>query len=253
MRLLQMEGNQQQGTGGYQFDPTNPGEIASALERLASLNPEDPEYAAILQALNAAAALGGIGAGDLLTAGLVEYNGEWMSPEAAQYNYAQDAQDLLVSGTPWSGLNADQQGAYANLYPQAAVQVGGARALNVMDPSLLTRELVQGYARLAGQWTEPQDRLTPQNHIYNLPEAPPTGNEPRKYMYLQPVDNHMGDPVYLGSVVPKVYFMGAEFSGDPAARFNGNYYWAFEPGTPGWPIPLQTVLYFSTIFWTLTN
>lgn len=214
----------QPGAGGYQFDPTNPGEIASALDRLASLNPEDPEYAAILRALNDAAELGALSADDLMTAGLVEYNGEWMPPQAAQFNHAQDAQDLMVSGTPWTGLSSDQQSAYANLYPQAAVQAGGGEALNVMDPSLLTRELVQGYGNVGGQWLAPTafgyapvwtgwgSSAPTRNYHFLIPSSYFPENletlEPAAQQYIYIQLDPLGPAVYAGSLYQVFFEVG---------------------------------------------
>jgi type II secretory pathway pseudopilin PulG len=143
------------GPGAFDFDPSNREAALAALNGLGALNSEDPNFGSGLDALNAAYAMGTLTDADMLAAGLVKYGNEWMTPGMAQANHAQDAWEALAAGGSWNTLNADQQRAYANVYPEAAVEAGKAEALNLMDTSLLTRELVQGYGNVGGQWLSP--------------------------------------------------------------------------------------------------
>jgi hypothetical protein len=65
---------------------------------------------------------------------------------------ADEALSLLSSGVAWSGLSDDQRSAYSNVYPSDAVRIAGAQALDLIDQSKLTPELVSGYVNFGGQW-----------------------------------------------------------------------------------------------------
>jgi type II secretory pathway pseudopilin PulG len=136
---------QNQGFGGYDFDPQNRAAAMAVLESLATLDVGDPNTDSLLSSLNAAYLLGTLTEADMTGVGLINYDGTWITPQQAQQNYAQDALNALSAGGSWSTLNAKQQRAYANVYPEAAVQVGKSGALNLIDPALLTPELVEGY------------------------------------------------------------------------------------------------------------
>jgi type II secretory pathway pseudopilin PulG len=144
------------GPGAFDFDPSNREAALAALNGLGALNSEDPNFGSGLDALNAAYAMGTLTDADMLAAGLVKYGNEWMTPGMAQANHAQDAWEALAAGGSWNTLNADQQRAYASAYPEAAVQVGRGSALDLMDPAILTPDLVKGYAKIGSGWIAPQ-------------------------------------------------------------------------------------------------
>lgn len=73
----------------------------------------------------------------------------------SQADFAQEAQALLDGGAGWGELSDAQKEGYANVFPSLAVGAGGAAALNLMDPSLLTPEIVAGFALASGEWVEP--------------------------------------------------------------------------------------------------
>ena len=143
------------GVGGYPFDPSNAEEALAALAALQGMNPNDPAFGNTLEALNAAYAMGNLTDAQMQAAGLVNYNGTWMGAADARLNYAGDAADALAAGGTWGSLNQDLQRAYANVYPQDAVQLGKAAALNLMDRAVLTPQLVSGYVNDAGTWKAP--------------------------------------------------------------------------------------------------
>lgn len=138
---------QNQGIGGYIFDPQNREAAMAALDELSQLDAGDPNADSLLSALNAAYLLGTLGDADMTGVGLINSDGTWTTPKQTQdyAKNAQDALDILSAGGSWNTLNADQQRAYANVYPEAAVQVGKSGALNLIDPALLTPKLVEGY------------------------------------------------------------------------------------------------------------
>jgi competence protein ComGC len=156
-------GNNTSGPNTPPFDVNNPTAARAALQQLAEMDPNDPEYQDILDGLNEAVALGTIDPSELSDAGLAEYNGIWMNPEVAQELTALDAHNSLTSGENWENLSAEEQTAYANLFPVEAVSYGGAGALNLMNPSILTPELVDGYGNVNGTWIAPQVYADPSN------------------------------------------------------------------------------------------
>jgi len=143
------------GVGGYPFDPSNAEEALAALAALQGMNPNGPAFGNTLEALNAAYAMGNLTDAQMQAAGLVNYNGTWMGAANARLNYAGDAADALAAGGTWGSLNQDLQRAYANVYPQDAVQLGKAAALNLMDTSVLTPQLVVGFAKVGSTWVAP--------------------------------------------------------------------------------------------------
>lgn len=129
----------------YPFDITDPDAVRQALEDFNLLGPADPAYAEYLAALAAAYSAGSLPSDvmdDILTAmdseNLVYYPdtlGWAPSPNVA---IANDVVNLLSDGTTWNSLTAEQQTAYANVYLDAAVEAGGATALNLMGPNRIT-------------------------------------------------------------------------------------------------------------------
>jgi len=118
---------------GYAFDPSNVEEAQAALEYLQGLNPEDPEYGSLLEALNAAYAMGVLTGEQMQAAELANYGGTWVDAAAAQLSYASDALDVLSAAsnteelrTLWGTLTPQQALARANTYPLHAVSAGGA-------------------------------------------------------------------------------------------------------------------------------
>jgi hypothetical protein len=169
------------------------------------MDPSDPEYQDILDLLNEAVDAGTINDSDFADAGLTQYNGVWMSNQAAQDAAALDAQNLLTSGGNWASLTAQQQAAYANSFPQDAVLKGGASALNLMNPSILTPSLVSGYYNIAGSWTSPtleSQAMGPHYDIrqYIFPNTGPmTTPTPTQYVYLQST-NLLSPASYVGTL-----------------------------------------------------
>ncbi len=137
------------------FDVNDPNAGYAALQQLAGMSPSDPEYQEILDLLNEAVDNGTISDSDFADAGLTEYNGVWMGNQAAQDAAALNAQNLLTSGGNWSSLSPLEQSSYANAFPQQAVAYGGASALNAMNPSNITPEIVGSYANYNGTWQSP--------------------------------------------------------------------------------------------------
>jgi len=145
------------GAGGtFPFDVNDPAAAQAALEQLATLEPGSEEYNALLAGLNAANLLGNLSDAALAGAGLIEQGGQWKNPAEANALYAQEAQTLLNGGSTWNDLSEAQQVGYANVYPSQAVSLAGAKALNLMDSSILTPELVSGYVLNTDTWTAPQ-------------------------------------------------------------------------------------------------
>jgi hypothetical protein len=68
---------------------------------------------------------------------------------------ADEAAALLSSGTAWGDISEYLRASYANVYPQDAVLIAGASALNLMLPEVLTPQLVSGYVKHAGSWQTP--------------------------------------------------------------------------------------------------
>lgn len=143
------------GSGNPPFDPSDPVAAATALQTLSTMDPSDPLYQDYIDTLNEALSLGTIDDSGFEAAGLTNYNGTWMRGSQATAAYAEDASNLLTSGTAWQDLSPEQQAGYANTYPSQAVTIGGESALNAMGPSNLTEELVSGYVNNAGTWTSP--------------------------------------------------------------------------------------------------
>lgn len=73
----------------------------------------------------------------------------------SQADFAQEAQALLDGGSGWGELSDAQKEGYANVFPSLSVDAGGAEALNLMDPNLLTPEIVAGFALAEGEWVDP--------------------------------------------------------------------------------------------------
>jgi prepilin-type N-terminal cleavage/methylation domain-containing protein len=138
------------------FDVNNPAEAYEALNRLSGMNSNDPEYQEILDLLNQAVDAGTISDTDFADAGLTEYNGTWMNNQTAQETAALDAQNILTSGGNWNSLSPQQKTAYANSFPQEAVNYGGTSALNTMNPSLITPSMVSMYVNSNGTWVSPR-------------------------------------------------------------------------------------------------
>jgi type II secretory pathway pseudopilin PulG len=212
-----------QGFGGYPFDPQDRDAAMAALDSLAGMDAGDPAADSLLAAVNAAHLLGALTDADMLAAGMSNYNGTWMPTAQAQQNFAQDAMQILSGGGTWVGLSSAQKSAYANLYPEAAVQAGRADALNVMDPTLLNNQLVQGFAKINGQWDEPAVRLNSSNYAHYLPPA--TSTDQPQYLYIQNPTDHLAPPIYIGKLNPVLYT-----AGDPGDswQWHNTYAWLFE-------------------------
>lgn len=140
----------------FPFDVNDPAAAQVALEDLALLDPGTAEYNDLLSALNAANMLGTLSDQELADAGLIEHEGQWQDPVDIYPIYAQEAQNLLNGGASWPALSPLQQLGYANTYPELAVALSGASALNLVNPSLLTPALVSGYVLNANTWVAPQ-------------------------------------------------------------------------------------------------
>jgi hypothetical protein len=139
----------------FPFDVNDPAAAANALNELATLEPGSEEYNALLAGLNAANMLGTISNEAMAGAGLISQDGQWVSPGVAYEVYANEAQALLDSGSTWADLSPVQQEGYANVYPELAVATGGAAALNLMGPNILTPELVTGFVLDEQAWVAP--------------------------------------------------------------------------------------------------
>jgi type II secretory pathway pseudopilin PulG len=140
----------------FTFDVNDPVAAQAALAELATLEPGTQEYNDVLAGLNAANMLGTISDGELAAAGLIKQGEQWKDPAEAYAIYAQEAQTLLDGGSGWADLSPVQQEGYANVYPQLAVGLGGASALNLMNEAILTPELVEGFVLDTNTWTAPQ-------------------------------------------------------------------------------------------------
>lgn len=139
----------------YPFNIGDPAAAQAALASLASMDPESQEYQDYLAALNAANAAGTLSDAEMAAAGLIEHVGAWLPATQAYAALALDAQNLLDAGSAWTDLSAMQQEGYANTYPSLAVALGGADALNLMSPDILTAPLVNGYALYKDSWESP--------------------------------------------------------------------------------------------------
>jgi type II secretory pathway pseudopilin PulG len=233
-------------TGGYGFDISDKDAALAALAALATLNPEDPAYGSSLEALNAAYALGTLTEQDMLAAGLVKYGNEWMSPEAALLNLAEDARTSLEAGSSWSSLPPEMRGAFANTYPSEAVRVGGAEALNIMDQARLTPELVSGYAKVGTTWLAPS--AVSQGTASKLVDSvgAPTGSGSYK---VYAVTDPLAPAVHVGTLMdlPQIYqgiFIDNYYSYQQEYDTSGGNPW--EGGLPWVELSKPTYRYTST-------
>lgn len=88
----------------------------------------------------------------------------WSSPAAApnatgngcvtdDENVGQAA-ELLSKGMEWQLVPEPMRRAFANRDPKRAVCIGGADALNLIDPEAVSPELVKGYVKIDGAWVK---------------------------------------------------------------------------------------------------
>lgn len=180
------------------FDINDPAAAMLALQQLAGMDPNDPEYQEILNQLNEAVAIGTIDPSELADAGLVSYEDVWMNPERAQELAALDAHDILTSGGNWADISPEQQEAYSNNFPTEAVFYGGASALNLMDPSILTPELVDEYMNNAGTWVSPYVSNAGTSSILANTILPATGSNKRYALYA--IINPLEPAKLLGTI-----------------------------------------------------
>jgi hypothetical protein len=68
---------------------------------------------------------------------------------------ADEAAALLASGAAWGDISEYLRASYANVYPENAVLIAGAEALNLMLPEILTPQLVSGYVKYDEKWQAP--------------------------------------------------------------------------------------------------
>lgn len=203
--------------GGYGFDTSDRDDSLDALNGLGGINPEDPAFGNTLEGLNAAYDLGTLTDEDMLAAGLVRYNDEWMTPEMARSNLAQEALDVLSSGGLWGELNTDQQKAYVSIYPQSAVEFGGASALNLMDPSTLTPSLVSGYAKIGSTWVKPTGLSTGTASSVTPSIGDPKGSG---FIFVYAVSDPLAPAVHVGTL------------NDIRVTYRGNYLYDYYSYTP---------------------
>lgn len=78
-----------------------------------------------------------------------------------------------------------------------------------MDPALLSHQLVQGYAKIDGQWEQPLYRMTSDNHVYYAPSA--TAMDTPKYLYIQPTGDHLSDPIYIATMSVSTWTAGETY------------------------------------------
>jgi hypothetical protein len=68
---------------------------------------------------------------------------------------ADEVAALLAAGTAWADVSEYLRAVHANVYPQDAVLIAGADALNLMLDTTLTPQLVSGYVKHEGKWQAP--------------------------------------------------------------------------------------------------
>jgi hypothetical protein len=220
---------------GYPFDPSNSDAAQAALTELQNTNPNDPAYGNLLEALNAAYAMGTLTAADMLAAGLVNYNGTWMRPEAAQLNYAEDAREALDAGGTWESLSSDQQRAFANVYSQNAVELGKSSALNLMDPSVLTKELVAGYGNINGTWTTPKATSSGSTSIVGATMPRPSGSDKRYNVYA------IIDPLQPAILIGSMHDVPVLFNDQTGGYYKFTTHLApMDDSGNGWVTPMAT-------------
>lgn len=79
-----------------------------------------------------------------------------LSPKAETSEEKSARAELLLSqGTVWEALPPELKSAHANTRPEEAVRLAGAAALNLMDKSVLSPDLVRGFVRHDGSWKKP--------------------------------------------------------------------------------------------------
>jgi hypothetical protein len=138
-------------------------------------------------------------------------------PDAHTAQLAELSANILSSGGTWESLNAEQQHAYANVYPSQAVALSGVTALNLIRPSLLTEKLVSGYINHAGAWKSPYfwgGEVNPSNLISYSGSWPGWG---RQFPVVKTVS-----PLHPAEVVGSVSLVPVVSNG----RLSGYYYLA---------------------------
>jgi len=227
----------------FPFDVTDAADAQAALAELGALEPGTQEYNDMLAALNAANMLGTISDEDLSGAGLIELGGQWMPQAEAYAIYAQDAQALLNGGAGWAGLSPVQQEGYANVYPELAVALGGAGALNLMDEGILTPELVTGFVLNSNTWVAPQlsTGAVANNSFANMNGSWAGWNTPLPVMRVT-------DPLLpaelIGYLTPKrvPVMVQSGFTFIPTGQYNYSYDASLIPGVNGASLVAQAVL-----------
>jgi hypothetical protein len=123
---------------------------------------------------------------DLTNWGLAPYFDQWLPQSEVTQLVAGDAQDILANGGTWDNLTQEQQNALLETDPYLAVSTGGSDALNRLDQSTLTPEMVEGHVKINDTWVTPvlnSGNITPW-HEYPWARYP----YPDENQILQPTD-----------------------------------------------------------------
>jgi prepilin-type N-terminal cleavage/methylation domain-containing protein len=108
---------------------------------------------------------------DLDRWGLAPYFDQWLPQEEVTQLVGGDAQNIINNGGNWGDLTEDQQNALLQTNPGLAVDSGGSDALNKLDPSDLTPELVDGHVQINNTWRTPVLNSGNQTPWHDLPWA----------------------------------------------------------------------------------
>lgn len=204
-------------SGGFPFNPADPSEAAAALQTLAGMSLDDPNYESYVAGLNKALELGTIYGEGLEAAGLVNLGDQWVSENTNQ------ALAILDGGGSWEDLSPQQRAGYSNSLPSEAIALGGADALNSITQGLLTPELVDGYVNNTGTWEAPY-----QNSSFvddnSFPYTSPSWSGWNKQHPIAVITNPLTPAVIVGFLVPQyspTMWMGM---GPPPDVIGGKYY-----------------------------
>jgi len=252
------------------FNTNDPIAAQAALSQLASMDPSDPNYQELSDALQEALDNGSLTNQDFTSAGLVNVDGTWMTQQEANDQWALQAQQLLTTGGNWNQLSQDQRSAYANAFPQNAVTYGGADALNKMNPTLLTTNLVSGFAKVSGSWESPLATSAP--GVYGtmdtwwlgggspsssqmsapnvLLEPPPEPVGSKRYVYM--ITNPLSPAVYLGDLT---YRSGTNYYSSGPVPWEGWRHDLPSPGSPkyNWPGAYGWTNLMASSFYTMST
>ena len=196
--------------------------VAKKILKDFSMSRDLKNYSSLLEDINAAYNDSLLGAEDMMSAGLVMYGGLWMPPRDAERGRALDAGALLSGGASWLSVPEDLRRAYANVFPHNAVRVGGSEAIALISPSILSGDMVKGYAYIGGVWEIPLFISDADSPRYSLKNNGSISRAEPIYVYIQPADNSLQPPICVGRLLQAhVQVRGGYF-----------YYWQADIPSP---------------------